>query len=508
MAVRRGTDDFLSRLARAEARDASSKQEASPSPAKSSPSPTKSRFSFKARTSFSAVEKAGEQPPAAAPSRWRMSFGRGGSSPSPPRRRGSRSAAAASRETRWLADSPGPDAKPSSGSPVRAAARALRQRMSRSVPQEERSSRRDSAAFSLTAERDADAQASRAQFLLGSSEADPRPSVSAEAQLKAKVATKVMPALALARTQHAGARAAAAKTAAPEPFRSDEPSSAEREVWSSAAPTTPPWAVETPHRDDAAPPHAEAAITAAPALGALGAAAFASCDESCGSCVTHAQRSKQRREVRLEQKRAVFAQARAAASPESTWQQPAAAPRASAPPWREGSDGVGSGGYTAAGAAGARPTAAAARKQAYRDILAASAVVALKRLDDAASRRNGGVAEAAAEATRADMGALIECFEEADVDMSGEIDARECELALAALHRRWPDEPRSMPEVAGSGFAGHFEVRTASELMFAQLDLDFDGRVTFADFVMHRQRQHWARLRTRQPLSRKLGADR
>lgn len=353
----------------------------------------------------------------------------------------------------------------------------------------------------MTAAREADASAARAQFLLGSSEAGPV--VSAEARLKAKVATQVMPSLALARTQHIGARVFAAKTAAPEPFRSDAPTSADREAWSRAAPTTPPWAVEKPQRDDAAPTMAVTTV-----LGAAAAFASAACDDG-PSCVTHAQRSKQRREERLEQKRAALAQARAAAPPDSASQQTAAVPRASALPWREGSDGVGSGGSAATGAV-ARPTAKAARKQAYRDILAASAVVALKRLDDAASggggRRDGGVAEAAAEATRADMGALIECFEEADADMSGEIDARECELALAALHRRWPDEPRSMPEVAGSGFAGHFEVRTASELMFAQLDLDGDGRVTFADFVMYRQRQHWARLRTRQPLSRKLGA--
>lgn len=335
----------------------------------------------------------------------------------------------------------------------------------------------------------------REQLSLGSSEAAGS-AVSAKSRLKAKVATKVIPALAMARTQHATTRMAATKmaatkTAAPETFRSDVPTSAD---WEALSRASPPWTAERPQR--------AAAATSAMAMGAT-AYAYGpwvdSCDEP--SCVTHAQRSKQRREARREQKRTALAQACAASQ--------ASSDSSSAYPWRAGSVGGGSG----RAGAGARPTVAAARpawrwQQAYRDILSESAVVALRRLDDASSGGGGGgrrdgVAEAAAEATRADMDALVECFEEADIDMSGEIDERECELLLAALHRKWPDEPFSRREVAGSGFSGRVEVRTASELMFAQLNGDGNGRVTFAEFAMHRQRQHWARLSTCQPLSRK-----
>ena len=63
-------------------------------------------------------------------------------------------------------------------------------------------------------------------------------------------------------------------------------------------------------------------------------------------------------------------------------------------------------------------------QRAYRDVLAAAASMALEGLGRQAGQ--DPVQKAAAAATAADLDALVECFAEADADMSGQIEERHC----------------------------------------------------------------------------------
>ena len=146
-------------------------------------------------------------------------------------------------------------------------------------------------------------------------------------------------------------------------------------------------------------------------------------------------------------------------------------------------------------------TAHKSKLGAYRDVLASAAMTAMDELCKLGGQ--DAVQKAAAELTAADIDALVECFAEADTDMSGQIEEDEWPTALAAMRRRWPDEPCSAAEVAASGFSGTHERLSEAQAIFRQLDLDGDGRVSFSDFVMHRQRQHWVRLRAKKALSTK-----
>ena len=136
---------------------------------------------------------------------------------------------------------------------------------------------------------------------------------------------------------------------------------------------------------------------------------------------------------------------------------------------------------------------------AYRDVLASAAMTAIAELGKLGGQ--DAVQKAAAELTAADIDALVECFSEADSDMSGQIEEDEWPTAFAAMRRRWPDEPYAAAEVAASGFSGTHERLSEAQAVFRQLDLDRDGRVSFSEFVMHRQRQHWVRLRAKKALS-------
>jgi hypothetical protein len=147
-------------------------------------------------------------------------------------------------------------------------------------------------------------------------------------------------------------------------------------------------------------------------------------------------------------------------------------------------------------------TASTAHKNklgAYHDVLASAAETAIYELGKLGAQDT--VQKEAAALTAVDIGTLVECFAEADADMSGQIEEAEWPTALEAMKRRWPNEPHSVAEVAGSGFSGTHERLTEAQVIFRQLDLDCDGKVSFSEFVLHRQRQHWVRLRARKALS-------
>ena len=61
----------------------------------------------------------------------------------------------------------------------------------------------------------------------------------------------------------------------------------------------------------------------------------------------------------------------------------------------------------------------------------------------------------------------------------------------------WPQGPPGRPHCG----LGTHERLSEAQAVFRQLDLDRDGRVSFSEFVMHRQRQHWVRLRAKKALS-------
>ena len=69
------------------------------------------------------------------------------------------------------------------------------------------------------------------------------------------------------------------------------------------------------------------------------------------------------------------------------------------------------------------------------------------------------------------------------------------------VQRAAPKPRRALALQAGWGVAGHHEKRSEAEHIFSQIDLDGDGKISFAEFVLHRKRQHWVRERAGRSLS-------
>ena len=104
---------------------------------------------------------------------------------------------------------------------------------------------------------------------------------------------------------------------------------------------------------------------------------------------------------------------------------------------------------------------------------------------------------------RASEQRLLDIFECADIDLSGELDSGEFGLALRLVQRAWPtDSDGGAREVSGSGLGadvGQMDAEAAEEAMrFAQMDADGGGSVSFAELVRLRQRQltHYSLLTT------------
>ena len=106
---------------------------------------------------------------------------------------------------------------------------------------------------------------------------------------------------------------------------------------------------------------------------------------------------------------------------------------------------------------------------------------------------------------RASEQRLLDIFECADIDLSGELDTGEFGLALRLVQRAWPTESDGgafVREVSGSGLGadvGQMDAEAAEEAMrFAQMDADGGGSVSFAELVRLRQRQltHYSLLTT------------
>ena len=336
---------------------------------------------------------------------------------------------------------------------------------------------------------DTDTAAASSLFHVGTPEARVARPVAAESKLAEKVAARVTPALAGKRLDGTVARANAAK---PEPG-SSPPGRPRVEVVAAVQPVfhphfvrplstvlvPPPWA--------AAPPSAAQSRASSTAAQQSAAAWSPRRSRRGPTCRTYDEERNTLRQGRLEGVRQA-ALSRAPRASAVRVSEPSAVAAVLATLARETSD---------------SPSHKNAQ-QAYRDVLASAASEALKEL----GRLEGqdAMQKAAAAATAADISSLVECFAEADADMSGQIEESEWPTALEAMHRLWPSEPRSMAEVAGSGFSGTHERRTGAQHVFTQLDLDRDGRVSFSEFVLHRQRQHWVRLRAQKALSTKSEA--
>ena len=343
------------------------------------------------------------------------------------------------------------------------------------------------------------------QFYLGTAEANVARPEPAEARLAAQVAARVTPALAGKRLDGTVARASVARRGASPPWRPTvevvaavEPNYHPHFVRPPSTASEPtPWAAgEQQAASDAAAAPAPAAAAAA-ATAARSSAAPAARRNTCqtydaaggaepaarrNTCQTYDEERNARKQRRLDEVRRA-ALARAPRKPAVRASEPSA--------------------VAAALASLARDDQGSAAHQnklgAYRDVLASAAMTAIAELGKLGGQ--DAVQKAAAELTAADIDALVECFAEADSDMSGQIEEDEWPTALAAMRRRWPDEPYAAAEVAASGFSGTHERLSEAQAVFRQLDLDRDGRVSFSEFVMHRQRQHWVRLRAKKALS-------
>jgi hypothetical protein len=322
-----------------------------------------------------------------------------------------------------------------------------------------------------------------AQFYVGTPEARAARPVPAESRLTAQVAARVAPALAGKRLDGTVARANAARLGASPPWRPTV------EVVAAVEPNYHPHFVRPPSTASAPTPWAAskqqaaaaAAAAAAPPPGAAAAAAAAAAGRR-NTCQTYDQERNAVKQRRLDDARRASL-AKAPPKPAVRDPEPSA--------------------VTAALASLARDnTASTAHKNklgAYHDVLASAAETAIYELGKLGAQDT--VQKEAAALTAVDIGTLVECFAEADADMSGQIEEAEWPTALEAMKRRWPNEPHSVAEVAGSGFSGTHERLTEAQVIFRQLDLDCDGKVSFSEFVLHRQRQHWVRLRARKALS-------
>jgi len=340
------------------------------------------------------------------------------------------------------------------------------------------------------------------QFYLGTAEANVARPEPAEARLAARVAARVTPALAGKRLDGTVARASVARRGASPPWRPTV------EVVAAVEPNYHPHFVRPPTTASAPTPWAageqqaaaDAAAAAAPAAAAAAAARSSAAparrrntcqtyDAAGGAapaarrntCQTYDEERNARKQRRLDEVRRA-ALARAPRKPAVRASEPSAVAAALASLARDD-----------------QGPAAHKNKRAYRDVLASAAMTAIAELGKLGGQ--DAVQKAAAELTAADIDALVECFAEADSDMSGQIEEDEWPTALAAMRRRWPDEPYAAAEVAASGFSGTHERLSEAQAVFRQLDLDRDGRVSFSEFVMHRQRQHWVRLRAKKALS-------
>ena len=349
--------------------------------------------------------------------------------------------------------------------------RELRQQLGRSGKRTEATSTADAAS----------------QFYLGTAEANVARPEPAEARLAAQVAARVTPALAGKRLDGTVARASVARRGASPPWRPTV------EVVAAVEPNYHPHFVRPPSTASEPTPwaageqQAASDAAAAPAPAAAAAAATAARSSAApaarrNTCQTYDEERNARKQRRLDEVRRA-ALARAPRKPAVRASEPSA--------------------VAAALASLARDDQGSAAHQnklgAYRDVLASAAMTAIAELGKLGGQ--DAVQKAAAELTAADIDALVECFAEADSDMSGQIEEDEWPTALAAMRRRWPDEPYAAAEVAASGFSGTHERLSEAQAVFRQLDLDRDGRVSFSEFVMHRQRQHWVRLRAKKALS-------
>ena len=322
------------------------------------------------------------------------------------------------------------------------------------------------------------------QFYVGTPEARVARPMPAESRLAAQVAARVTPALAGKRLDGTVARATAARLGASPPWRPSvevmaavEPNYHPHFVRPPSTASAPkPWAAGKPQAAAAPPPPPP---PPPPPAAARSSAASAGRRNTCQTYNEERNTQKQRR---LDDVRRT-ALAKAPRKPAVRASEPSAVSAALASLAR---DNQGS-------------TAHKNKLGAYHDVLASAAVTAIDELGRVEGQ--DAVQKAAAALTAADIDALVECFAEADADMSGQIDEGEWLTALEAMRRRWPDEPHSVAEVAGSGFSGTHERRTEAQVIFRQLDLDCDGKVSFSDFVLHRQRQHWVRLRAKKALS-------
>ena len=133
-----------------------------------------------------------------------------------------------------------------------------------------------------------------------------------------------------------------------------------------------------------------------------------------------------------------------------------------------------------------RTQADEARRVAYREALRDAAAPLLA----ADPRLRGG----------ADEAKLLDIFECADLDLSGELEPAEFGLALRLVQRAWPDDEKASGGGGGGGSAlvsgsgmgvdGVSKGREdADALRFAQMDADGDGAIGFAEVVRYRQRQ-------------------
>ena len=323
------------------------------------------------------------------------------------------------------------------------------------------------------------------RFYVGTPEARVARPMPAESRLAEQVAARVTPALAGKRLDGTVARATAARLGASPPWRPTV------EVVAAVEPNYHPHFVRPPSTAAVSTPWAaskqQAAVAAAAAVAAPPPAAVRSLGASAAARRNTCQTYDEERNA-LKQKRLDGVRRAALAKP-----PPKPTMRATSEPSA----------VTAALASLARDNQGSTSHKnklgAYRDVLVSAAATAIDELG-----KLGGqdvVQKAAAAATALDIDALVECFAEADADMSGQIEEDEWPTALAAMHRRWPNEPHTVAEVAGSGFSGTHERRTEAQVIFRQLDLDGDGKVSFSEFVLHRQRQHWVRLRAKKSLS-------
>ena len=92
---------------------------------------------------------------------------------------------------------------------------------------------------------------------------------------------------------------------------------------------------------------------------------------------------------------------------------------------------------------------------------------------------------------------LLDIFESADIDLSGELEPAEFGLALRLVVRAWPLKAGAAA-LGGSGLGSSTEVGdgevgvtpcTEEAMRFAQMDSDGGGTVSFSELVRFHQRQ-------------------